>query len=70
MSLETEPAITGMRDRLGDGRPQAQLLVVGEGGRLARGAGHDQGVVAVVLEVAGQRLRTVEIERASRRRTA
>jgi hypothetical protein len=50
-------------DRLDDRREQAEPLVVGEHRRLAGGAGDDEAVVAVVLQVAGQAAGLVEVER-------
>src|SRR5829696_4056588 len=51
---------------LDDRRPQAGLLVGGQGGRLAGGAGYDQGVGAVVEQVAGQALGAVDVQVAVR----
>src|SRR5215218_2043796 len=51
---------------LDDRGPQAGLLVGGQGGRLAGGAGHDQGVGAVVEQVAGQALGAVDVQVAVR----
>ena len=52
---------------LDGGREEGQLLVVRERRRLARRAGHDDAVRAVVDEVAGEALERVEIDRAVRR---
>ncbi len=51
-------------DRGAHGRPELHLLVVGQRGRLAGGAGQHEAVVAVVDEPAGQRDRAVDVERA------
>jgi hypothetical protein len=51
-------------DRLGHRGPERKLLVVGEHRRLAGGARDHKPVVAVLGEVAGERARAVEIERA------
>ena len=53
------------RDRLDDRGEQRQPLVVGQRRRLARRAGDDEPVVAVLLQLAGQRGGGVEIERPS-----
>ena len=64
VSLVPVPAITGMSTASMTAANSDESLVVGEHRRLAGGAGDDEAVVAVVLQVAGQRAGDVEIERA------
>ena len=56
-------------DLVEDSVEEAHLLVVGQGRRLASGAGDHEAVAAVVDQAAGQAAGRVEVDRAVRRRT-